>query len=143
MSYYLLEPVVAGGLAENTVMDTSTHPPRVQHLRYAIDDWHGDELLESTPAFVIAERLADDLTARNDLNGYRLAEAEVTLSDTGVELLADATLPAFRWLQITGAPGQDDFGLTGNADLVVSARALELLQSGNLENCDIGPWTGH
>lgn len=139
MSFFLLEPYVAGGLGDNTVMDTSIHPPIVSRLHYTVDDWAGDELLESTPCFIITQHLASIVDAA-DLSGYRLADVEVTLSDTGTELLGDTELPTFRWLQVTGTAGTDDFGVTSDASIVVSTRALDTLRTGNIDNCDIEAW---
>lgn len=141
MSFFLLEPYVAGGLGDNTVLDTSVHPPVVTRLHYAVDDWEGDELLESTPCFIITQHLADIVDAAG-LSGYRLADVEVTLSGTGTELLGDSELPAFRWLQATGFAGADDIGLTSDASLIVSARALATLRTGDIGNCDIEEWDG-
>ena len=37
MSYYYLEPEIAGGLGECTVMDRSVRPPVVKRLHYELD----------------------------------------------------------------------------------------------------------
>lgn len=139
MSYYLLEPEVAGGLGDRTVMDSSTHPPRVARLHYQLDDWMGDGLLESFPCFVVTQRLGDALE-QAELTGFALADVEISVSDTGAELLGDTRLPDFRWLRVAGAPGADDFGLAGDGSLVVSERAFEVLRTGGIDNCDIEEW---
>ncbi|WP_112137009.1 hypothetical protein [Glycomyces dulcitolivorans] len=139
MSYYLLEPEVAGELGEDTVMDTSVHPPVVTRLQYVIQDWLGDEILESTPCFVVTEHLAGLIGAAG-LSGYRFADAEVVLGEDAEEL-ADGPidLPKWQWLQLTGTAGSDDFGASSNGSLVVSERALDVLRQGALNNCDIEP----
>ena len=39
LAYYILEPAVAGGLGEGTVMDSTVHPPRAERLHYEFEDW--------------------------------------------------------------------------------------------------------
>lgn len=139
MSFFLLEPEVAGGLGDNAILDSTVHPPHVTRLHYAIDDWHGDELLESTPCFIITQELGDKLVEA-ELTGFELADAEVTLSETGIELLGNTELPKFRWFKVPGTAGTDDFGLTSDATLIASARALESLRTGDISGCDIEEW---
>ena len=43
------------------------------------------------------------------------------------ELYPGRELPRFRWLDVHGRPGRDDFGLDSDFVLVVSERALEAL----------------
>jgi hypothetical protein len=49
-------------------------------------------------------------------------------------------LPEFVCLKIGGKPGVDDFGVAGNGKLIVSAKALVVLKSFNLNHCDIAPY---
>jgi hypothetical protein len=44
-SFFRLEPEVAGGPGAATVLDSSTHPPRVARLEYHFDGWLGDNVL--------------------------------------------------------------------------------------------------
>lgn len=139
MNYYLLEPEVAGELGDDTVMDTSVHPPVVTRLQYVVQDWLGDEILESTPCFIVTEHLAGLIEAAG-LSGYRLADADVVLSEDAEELAGEAVeLPKFQWLQLTGTPRSDDFGASDNGSLIASERALDVLRQGTLGNCDIEP----
>ena len=57
MEYYLIEPEVAGGIGEHSVIDRSSGKMVVRKLHYEFDGWLGDELLESTPCFIVSERL--------------------------------------------------------------------------------------
>ena len=52
MKYYILEPEVAGGFGENTIMDPTSRPPRVTRFHYEFDGWLGDELLETVACFI-------------------------------------------------------------------------------------------
>jgi uncharacterized repeat protein (TIGR02543 family) len=128
MKYYRIEPEVAGGWGKNTVFTRTPGRPTVVHkLHYQFDGWLGDELLTSTPCFIVTERLAREIE-RAQLTGVRFDDVEVTTSDEFRELYPNRQLPKFVWLKIEGKPGQDDFGITPGLRLVVSERVLELLK---------------
>ena len=55
--FHTLEPEVAGGFGEQTILDNSTHPPDVKWLHYVLDGWLGDDILESFPCYIVTERL--------------------------------------------------------------------------------------
>jgi hypothetical protein len=148
MRYLELCPEVAAlGLGDNTVMDKSVHPPIVSHLHYEIDVWLGDDLLEAFPCFIVTKHLADAL-ADAHLTGYELRDVEISTSDMFNELDSNIQLPPFVWLHVTGEPGQDDLGLTGNATLVVSERTMSVLRTMQIDNCETAafqrtPKSGH
>lgn len=126
--YYVVEPEVAGGWGKNTVCTrTPGKPPVVHKLHYQFDGWLGDELLESTPCYIVTERLANEI-GRAQLSGLRLDEVEVTASDQFTGLYPNRQLPKFVWLKVEGKAGQDDFGIAPGLRLVVSERALQLLK---------------
>lgn len=144
MPYYELEPEVAGGLGENTVMDTTVHPPRVSRLEYEIHGWFGADLIESFPCFLVSSDLAQAL-ADTDLRVFELRDVEVTITPEAEDLrnkLNIRSFPHFQWLYVTGIAGQDDIGITSKASLVVSDRGLEFLRQFNLEGCDIEEYAG-
>jgi hypothetical protein len=124
---YLVEPEVAGQLGPRTEMDTTQHPPLVTRLNYEFDGWLGSQLVESFPVWIATE---DFLTTVSDagLTGYRTADVDVTISDEGREVLGDRELPPFRWFQVTGAIGADDFAIEPPGTLVVSERALAVIR---------------
>lgn len=126
MEYYFVEPEVAGGIGSHTVMDRGSHPSIVKRLHYVMDGWFGDELLEGFPVFVMTKRLYTVLS-RAELTGAHADFAEVTLSEEFHDLFPNRTVPPFAWLKITGRPGVDDFGIAADHRLVVSSRALDLL----------------
>ncbi|VTU01725.1 Uncharacterized protein OS=Vibrio parahaemolyticus GN=EN05_23100 PE=4 SV=1 [Gemmataceae bacterium] len=138
MEWSAVEPEVAGGWGERTVADTTTHPPVIKSLHYQFDDWSGDELVTSFPCFLITARLARHLP--EGLTGFKLAPVEVTKSDVFRELNPRKRLPKFHWLQVVGTAGRDDFGMSQDHLLVVSAQALAALRSGRLENCEVSRW---
>jgi hypothetical protein len=135
MPYYALEPEVAGHLGDHAVVDCSVHPPAVERLHYEFDGWLGDDLLESFPCFIVTKGLRERL-AESGLSGYLFDDAEVSRSDLFEEIHSDRELPEFAWLKIVGHAGIDDFGLSSDHRLVVSQRALDVLKSFKLDNCD-------
>jgi hypothetical protein len=135
-TYFKIEPEVAGGLGERTRMDVSTHPPKVFHLHYEFDGWSGDGILESFPCFIVTATKADQLESM-DASGFQLRDVEISKSPTFEELFPNLDLPDFRWLDVSGTPGKDDFGIDADGVLVVSDRALAVLEEGGLEDCDI------
>lgn len=42
-----IEPEVAGGLGEETQMDSTVHPPLVKKLHLEFEGWLGDDILET------------------------------------------------------------------------------------------------
>lgn len=132
--YFAVEPEVAGGWGQNTVVTREPGKPTLVHkLHYVFDGWLGDELLESTPCFIVTERLADEIR-RARLTGTRFDDVEVTTSDEFRDLHPGRQLPRFLWLRVEGMPGIDDFGVTAGLSLVVSERVLELLQRGGFSH---------
>ncbi len=101
----LIQPEVAGGLGENTVMDRRVHPPIVSKLHYEFDGWGGDALLTSFPYFIVTEDAKKKLQSVG-LTGMRFDKVEVTTSELFQELFPDRQLPHFVWLKVDGKPGE-------------------------------------
>jgi hypothetical protein len=139
MKYYQIEPEVAGGIGEHSVIDRSSGKMVVRKLHYEFDGWGGDELLESTPCFIVSERLAHEIE-RAQLTGISFDDVEVTKSNQFEELYPNRQLPKFVWLQIDGKPGQDDFGIGKDPGLVISERALEVLKGLGISNALVTPY---
>jgi hypothetical protein len=134
ISYYVLEPEVAGGWGKNTVFSRTPGKPVVVHkLHYQFDGWLGDELLESTPCYIASERLARGIE-KAGLKGVSFDAVEVTKSEQFEELYPGRVLPKFVWLKVDGTAGQDDFGIAPGLRLVVSERAFELLKEAGLSH---------
>jgi hypothetical protein len=124
---YLVEPEVAGELGPRTVLDTTVHPPIVSRLHYEIGGWLGSELLESFPVWIASDRFVTTVSGAG-LTGFRTAEAEVTLSEDARERLGEREIPHFQWFQVTGTIGVDDFAVQPPGTLVVSERALPVIE---------------
>ena len=139
MNFYIVEPEVAGGLGEHTLMDRTTQPPTVSKLLYNFDGWIGDVLLESFPCFIATKRAAEELKMAHS-TGVEFSDVEITKSEQFRELYPQRQLPEFLWLKVSGKAGTDDFGIHSDFRLVVSERILKLFQSQGLKNAIIEPF---
>ncbi|MCX7006003.1 MAG: hypothetical protein NTY53_01915 [Kiritimatiellaeota bacterium] len=129
MKFYSIEPEVAGGWGKNTVFTRSPGGSSVVHrLHYEFDGWLGDELLESTPCFIVSESMAREITQAH-FTGAHFDEVEITTSQEFQELCPNRQLPKFVWLKVDGQAGRDDFGIGSDGRLVVSGRVLAALRS--------------
>ena len=139
--YYYIEPEVAGGIGEKSVLDRSVHPPIVTRLHYEFDGWLGDALLESFPSFIMTEDAARRLLQAH-VTGAMLGDVEISTSEVFKELYPRRQLPKFVWLQITGRAGYDDFGVAVNHRLVISERVHDILKTLGISHAEIGPFSG-
>jgi hypothetical protein len=139
MAYHRIEPEVAGELGEGTDMDTSVHPPNVRTLHYEITDWLGDHILESYPVYIVSEQLAEALT-RSAWAGSSCATAGSRSRRRRRSCSRARTCPSGAGSSSTGVAGQDHFGVTDNARLVVSDEGLDVLNNFSLSNALIEPY---
>jgi hypothetical protein len=136
MQYYLIEPEVAGGFGENTVISRPNGKMIVERLHYEFQGWLGDPLLESVPCYIITTELASKMTA-SGLTGFSVDKVEVSESDDFGLIQPDTVLPKFVWLKINGIAEEDDIALSDNLELVVSERALDMLQKSGMTHAEI------
>jgi hypothetical protein len=141
MKYYQVEPEVAGGIGEHSVIDRSSGKMVVRKLHYEFDGWDGDVLLESCPCFIVTEEARRELESIG-ATGVRFDNVEVTASELFEQLYPNRRLPKFVWLQIVGKPGQDDFGMGKGLMLVASERALKVLKRLGINNALIKDYEG-
>ena len=85
---YVLQPLVGGELGQDVEFDHSTHPPGIDRVQYVLDYPTSEDLMESFPAYIVSETLADQLVAAG-LRGFTLAEAEVLPSEKYVAVYGD------------------------------------------------------
>ena len=139
--YYQLEPEVPGGIGPQVLLEMRPDVyPLVQrpHLEFAYG-YLGDELLTTHPVFFVTTALADTLRA-SALTGFALStDVEVSVDPQLLELVPDWSPPSVEWLRVNGAPEREDFGLTTDAGLVVSSRALDVLRSHRIGHCGVKP----
>jgi hypothetical protein len=139
MKYLYIEPEVAGGLGERTVMDVSKHPPTVTRLHYEFDGWLGDPILASFPILIVTDEVMQTLR-RISATGVIFDDVEVTTSDQFRDFYPDRRLPPFVWLKPVGQAGQDDIGAAPDGRLVVSQRVYEALAELGIPNALVEPF---
>jgi hypothetical protein len=139
MIYFRVEPEVAGGFGEHTIIDRPSGKMVVRKLHYEFDGWLGDALLESCPCFIVTETAKKTLQSAG-LTGVRFDKVEVTTSELFEQLYPNRRLPKFVWLQIDGTPGQDDFGIDQHYGIVISERALKVLEGLGISNALVAPF---
>ncbi|MBK9529896.1 MAG: hypothetical protein IPO41_16640 [Acidobacteria bacterium] len=154
---FLLAPEVAGGFGDKTVIANQERlkqgldkRPDVTHLEYVFEDWLGDELLTSTPCYILTEPLAAKVRM-SDLQGFDLSPLEVSTSAVFSQLHPKGlSLPEFVSLRPSGQAiigpeltvldwSGDDFCLGERGELVISTKCLRILNLGQLKNCEIIP----
>jgi len=133
---WILSPEVAGELGENTIIDTSTHPPIISHFHHRFEGWLGDDLLEVFPCFLVTAALSKAFTEAG-LEGFSLDEMEVSVSPEFQDMYPERILPEFRWLKITGKDRDADFCLTPDYRLEVSGQAMKVLRRFNIAHAEI------
>ncbi|CAM4311373.1 hypothetical protein TU52_18515 [Bacillus cereus] len=152
MNLYLLSPEVAGGHGEKTIyskeknIGTEGVSGKVQFLHYEFYGWLGDDLLESTPCFIVSEKLKNALLS-SELKGFKLEECLISLSEEFLELYPDKELSNFWRLIPLGTVNHENgnysewsghqFCLTTRGDLIVTEEVLSFLKSFTLKYCDI------
>jgi hypothetical protein len=141
MKYYCLEPEVAGDTGDNTVADWTIHPPVVSKLHYEMEFRPDDALLATHPCW-IATVAAMNAIKSAKLTGATFGDVEVTMVEQLRDFEPDLNLPDFVWLKIGGKPGNDDFGVAPNLKLVVSERALKLLQGLGISHAEVTDYGG-
>lgn len=146
LTYFFIEPEVAGGLGDNSVFDRSTHPPQVHRLHYEFDGWLGDVLLAGFPCLIATEEAARALKS-GAITGIIYATMETSTSELFRHLYPGRQLPTFVWLQINGTPGEDDFGWYRDTRgeqprtrYVISKRVLDILRPMGLNHAEIEPF---
>ena len=156
---FLLNPFVPGGWGENTIVQNwdAIHSGRsrvhdISKLHISVNVWLGDELLEVFPCHIVTIALADRIE-RYSLSGVEFEEMEVTNIQEEVPGLQFDPLPSFRRLRALGKAvivedgdtkfitewSGHDFCLTASARLVVSEKALRIIEKHNMENCGVIP----
>jgi hypothetical protein len=123
MNSHVIEPEVIVGLGDNTEMDQTQHPPLVTELHIELEDWLGDDLLETFPCYLATDALTAGLQ-KEGFSGFEVADVELTLGEYFENNYHLAKpIPTFKWLKIKGKIESDDFSLTDKTKLCISERA--------------------
>lgn len=154
MILYFLEPEVSGHHGERTIYGIEKDATKegvsetIKFLHYEFEGWLGDDLLESTPAFIISSNLEDELR-KSEFRDYKIEKCLITKSDEFMELYPNKELPSFaRFLplgtvEIEGEQfdnwSGNDFCLSPKGELVLTKKALDFLSGFSIKHCDITP----
>src|SRR5580704_16691696 len=76
MTYFILEPEVAGSFGPATAGDLRATPPLIEKFNYEFDTWLGDPLLEALCTFIVTDRLKDRLIEAR-ASGIAFGDVEV------------------------------------------------------------------
>ena len=144
--YFYIHPEVAGGFGPDTILDRSTHPPRVDKLHYEFESWPDDAILTSFPCLIATEQ-ATIAPKVAGVTGIESAPVKITTTEEFQEHYVDRELPHFLWLRVIGSSGKDDFGMHLDTRgerprnrFVLSERALDILRSFGLNHAEIEPF---
>ena len=145
MNYYIIEPEVAGEIGENTIYEygesrqEKENGPIIKHLHFVFDGWLGDDIIETSPCFLVSERLKL-LIEKNMLSGCVFQNVEISYSDLFKELYPDRCMPIFYRLVPTCSIcinegkynsniNMKDFMISQKNYLVISEKAKSLFSS--------------
>jgi hypothetical protein len=131
-----IEPEVAGGMGEETHLDTSVHPPVVFQLHYEFQGWLGNDILEMFPCYIVTENLKAAIF-QTHLTGVNFDNVKISTSYEFNQLYPETVLPGFSWMKIFGKAGEDDFGISDKFRLVISEKAYHLLSLFNISAANI------
>lgn len=131
---YRLDPQVAGELGDETVLDSSTHPPLVSQVDYVLDQPDADDLIQSFPIFLISTGLGSRLQDAG-LTGFALAGALVRPSENYLAIYGAVPHPQYMWFQVIRADIEADCWLDESLQLCVSDRMMRHLEAADLSDC--------
>jgi hypothetical protein len=134
--YYIIEPEVPGGLGDNTIIDTSVHPPVISVLHFEFDGWMGDDIAESFPCYIVTERLMNAIKEHN-FSGVAFDTLIMSKSGEFMNMHPLRELPVFYWMKIIGKFGTDDFAISDAFNLLISGRVIDCLRLFNTGHADI------
>lgn len=143
MNYYLLNPEIAGELGDNSIIEYENGKIKeVLFLEYTFMGWQGDELLSTHPCFIVTKNLQEDIIV-SGLSGVVFKEIAVSFSEDFYEIYPNIKLPPF--VQIVCQEScensydnlQYDFYYNKYKDIIVSERALDVLQKHKMDMCII------
>ena len=134
--FFYLEPEVAGGIGPNSEIHHDDEKLVVTRLNYELESWLGDALLETTPCFIVTDDARQSIECAA-LTGVSFSDVEVTRSTLFTDLHGNKALPRFWWMVVQGRSEADDFGIASDLRLVVSERALAILQQVGLRHAEV------
>lgn len=139
MVFYMIQPAVDGSLGSLAEFEPGFPNRKLLTFHIELEDWQGNDLVNTSPGFAATRRLADSLS-RSGLTGFQLKDMYLSVSVEGTDALRrnNSQIPDLVWLDIVGEYGVADFFLNHDVpELIVSERALEFLHGFDLSGADI------
>jgi hypothetical protein len=132
MTFFCLAPAYAGAATGPNDSQSRPLPTKCE-----FETWTGDVLVSIFPCWFLVTDSTKDAILSAAYTGTQFDTVAVFKSDQfDVFWNHEMMLPRFSWLKVDGKAGQDDFGVTHDFHLVVSERALKLLQHLGIPNAD-------
>ena len=119
---------------------------KIKFLHFEFEGWLGDDLLESTPAFIVSSNLENELK-KSEFKDYKLEKCLITKSDVFMELYPNKEIPSFtRFIPLGTVEVEGEnfnnwsghhFCLSSKGELVVTQKALDFLKKFSIKHSDI------
>jgi hypothetical protein len=135
--FYKVNPQYCGEFGRKTLYsgELTDVPPNIFRMHAEFNIFPDDELVEISRQYVGTEALAEFLkTIQPRATGIFPEEVITTTTFDFRRNYPGKELPAMRWFKITGKAGVDDFGLSKDYQLIVSARVLSEIKT-QMNNC--------
>ena len=131
-----IRPAVDGDLGPGVDYDVTRDPRLVGDLAYEFEDWSGDDVVACAGYWLVTDSLAIALHEAA-LTGCETGPVHVTTSEVFDDLHPDGLdMPTWRRFIPGGGPG-DDFTVVDRVFLLVSDRALEVLQRFSIQHAEV------
>jgi hypothetical protein len=137
-----IEPEVAGGLGEDTILDTSVYPPIIHRFHHEFQGWLFNDIIEAFPCFIVTEKLKKAISEAR-LSGAYFDDVKISAGHEFKQFNPQTVLPEFTWMKIIGKAGEDDFGISDNHLLIISEKAYELLSLFNISEANVKDYISH
>lgn len=138
MALHRVRPEVPGQLADTSTVDYSVNPPVVSELHLEVIGWQGDDIVSTFPVYLVSPELGSALQ-QGGLTGFELADAEITINPERRSYV-DERIESFKWLKVTGIPGEQNLGQDERTRLIVDDEALDVIQRFQLETGYVMDW---
>jgi hypothetical protein len=135
MRFFYLVPGCVGAAYGGPI---ANHHRRLSpRFKIEFEFWNGDALVSIMPWWTLATEPAKDAILSAEYTGAYFETVEVFKEHQFFVFGKDDTeLPVFFWMNVQGKIGRDDFGIAPNRELVISERALKLLQTLGIPHAD-------
>ena len=135
--YYRLNPQYCGVFGRKTLYsgELTDIPAVIFRLHAEFNIYPDDELVEVSRQYLATEALVESIRAMQPrATGLTVEDVTVTTTFDFRRNYPGKEVPPLKWFKIKGKAGVDDFGMSKDNQLVVSARVMEELRP-KIGNC--------